>query len=167
MNKPKHSRGAVLIEFTIIFPLLLLMVLGITELGRALYQKNTLTKAVEVGARYMARVNAEGDIIDRSTCVVKATGTYPATWSARLGDAEQLVLDTAQPVLPGLVAADVSFGLDQGLAVSGDEECLVRVSADTGFNPILGPLTLPIINVTFDLTQVRIHAKSEEQYIGE
>ena len=37
-----------------VLPLLLLVVFGITEFGRAYYQYNTLSKAIRNGARYMS-----------------------------------------------------------------------------------------------------------------
>jgi Flp pilus assembly protein TadG len=47
----KHCKGQALVEMAIILPLLLLLVLGIFEFGRAMYIKNTLTNAARAGAR--------------------------------------------------------------------------------------------------------------------
>jgi Flp pilus assembly protein TadG len=41
-------------EFAMVLPLVLLVVFGITEFGRAYYQYNTLSKAIRNGARYMS-----------------------------------------------------------------------------------------------------------------
>lgn len=46
--------GAALIEFAIIVPLLLLLVIGISEFGFAFYHHNILNKSVQDGARYFA-----------------------------------------------------------------------------------------------------------------
>jgi len=46
-----NSAGQALVEMAILLPLLLLMVLGIFEFGRAMYIKNTLTHAARAGAR--------------------------------------------------------------------------------------------------------------------
>ena len=46
--------GQSLLEFAMVLPLLLLIVLGVIEFGRAYYQYNTLSKAVREGARYMS-----------------------------------------------------------------------------------------------------------------
>jgi Flp pilus assembly protein TadG len=43
-----------MVEMVIIAPVLLLLMLGAAELGRALFQYNTLTKAVRDGARYFS-----------------------------------------------------------------------------------------------------------------
>jgi Flp pilus assembly protein TadG len=42
------------VEFAILLPVLLLIVFGITEFGRALYNYNTLVKAARDAARYYA-----------------------------------------------------------------------------------------------------------------
>lgn len=49
-----HDRGAALVEFAIITPLLLLLVFGIIEFGRAYNAQNTLTHAAREGARKYA-----------------------------------------------------------------------------------------------------------------
>lgn len=46
-----HSKGQALVEMAIIIPLLMLLVMGIFEFGRAMYIKNTLTQAARSGAR--------------------------------------------------------------------------------------------------------------------
>jgi hypothetical protein len=43
-----------MVEFTIVLPVLLLLLFGVTEMGRAIVRYNTLTKAVQDGARYAA-----------------------------------------------------------------------------------------------------------------
>ncbi|MDD2335374.1 MAG: TadE/TadG family type IV pilus assembly protein [Geobacteraceae bacterium] len=46
-----NSTGQALVEMAIIIPLLMLLVMGIFEFGRAMYIKNTLTQAARAGAR--------------------------------------------------------------------------------------------------------------------
>jgi len=47
-----HSeRGNAMVEFAIVLPLLLILVFGIIDFGRALYTANNLTAAVREGAR--------------------------------------------------------------------------------------------------------------------
>jgi hypothetical protein len=54
MKKPIQQKGVAAVEFAILLPLLLLIVFGITEFGRALYAYNTLVKATRDAARYYA-----------------------------------------------------------------------------------------------------------------
>lgn len=49
-----HDRGAAMVEFALILPLLLVLVLGITEFGRAYSMKTSLQAAALEGARELA-----------------------------------------------------------------------------------------------------------------
>lgn len=53
-HKFSRDTGAALVEFAIITPLLLLLVFGIIEFGRAYNAQNTLTHAAREGAREYA-----------------------------------------------------------------------------------------------------------------
>lgn len=46
--------GAAIVEFTLIFPLLLLLMFITTEFGRAMYQYGALTKSVREAVRYLS-----------------------------------------------------------------------------------------------------------------
>jgi Flp pilus assembly protein TadG len=50
-TRSMNCTGQALVEMAIILPLLLLLVMGIFEFGRAMYLKNTLTHAARAGAR--------------------------------------------------------------------------------------------------------------------
>ena len=50
----KNNRGQVLVETALILPLLLLLIFGMVDFGRAMYTKNTLTNAARSGARAAA-----------------------------------------------------------------------------------------------------------------
>jgi len=56
----KDQGGQSLIEFALILPILLLVVFGITEFGRAIMTTNILNSAAREGAR-LAAVSATGD----------------------------------------------------------------------------------------------------------
>ena len=78
MGRLKNNRGVSTIEMAIVLIVLLLMVFGITEFGRAFYQYNTLAKAVRDGARYIIKKSdLPGEIANAKNLVVygKTTGT--------------------------------------------------------------------------------------------
>ncbi|WP_048440728.1 TadE/TadG family type IV pilus assembly protein [Caenimonas sp. SL110] len=56
----KRSRGAVAVEFALVVTVLLLLLFGLIELGRAIFKWNSATEATRVGAR-MAAISAVGD----------------------------------------------------------------------------------------------------------
>jgi len=114
----RHQRGLVVVELAIVLPLLVLIMFATAELGRALYQYTTLTKAVESGARYYASdPGISEDTI--KNLVVFASPT-----------------ETDKPVLP-------DFGKG-AVFVEDPENGHITVSADYNFDPIIGKL--PIIN---------------------
>jgi len=49
---PSNHKGQSLIEFALILPLIVLMIAGIFDLGRAFYASITITNAAREGARY-------------------------------------------------------------------------------------------------------------------
>ncbi|WP_045226559.1 TadE/TadG family type IV pilus assembly protein [Methyloterricola oryzae] len=91
-----RQRGIALVEFVIVAPILLLLMLGVTEMGRALYQYNTLSKAVRDGARfYSANVFVDGGAAGKSVSLVRFGNT----------------LASGPPILPGPLPT-VSASLD-------------------------------------------------------
>ena len=52
--------GTQMIEFAIVFPVLLLLFAGTTELGRLFYQYTTLAKGTRAAARYLSTVQNVG-----------------------------------------------------------------------------------------------------------
>jgi Flp pilus assembly protein TadG len=57
----ERERGANLIEAALVLPLLLLLLAGVVDLGRAFYSYVTLTNAVREGARFASRFPYEGN----------------------------------------------------------------------------------------------------------
>lgn len=62
MRAAKAQSGAVLVELALVLLPLLVLVFGITEFGRAVYQYNALTKGVRDGARHLSQY-APGDAV--------------------------------------------------------------------------------------------------------
>lgn len=61
-----HQRGQALVEFSLVIPIFLLLLVGLFDLGRAVFSYNTLTNAAREGAR-MAIVNQDvPTIIERA-----------------------------------------------------------------------------------------------------
>ena len=58
LSKRRFRRGVATVEFSILIVPLLLLLFGVTEYGRAIYQYNTLVKSVRSAARYLSTVQA-------------------------------------------------------------------------------------------------------------
>jgi len=50
----RHGRGQALVEFALVFPLLVFLLLGLVDLGRAVYAFSTVSNAAREGARVAA-----------------------------------------------------------------------------------------------------------------
>ena len=60
-NKYQRSRGQSLIEFALVLPLLLVLILGAMDLGRMFYTKIVLTNTAREGANYLAYFPGDRD----------------------------------------------------------------------------------------------------------
>ncbi len=66
----KDKRGQSLVEFALVLPILLLVLFGITEFGRAIMVTNVLNTASREGAR-LAAVSAVGDSLEVESRVLE------------------------------------------------------------------------------------------------
>jgi len=167
MRLVKKQRGASMVELAVITPLLVIILFGFIEIGRALIQTSTLTKAVITGARYVAR--EPNAVTDTPHCT--EDNTVPTgTWDATIAQATSIVAysdpdgGSTTLTLPGLDASgavDFSVRLQDvgGLFFV----CVVRVTAQTQFLAIFGDSIVPFLN----LGPILLNAVAEERYIGE
>lgn len=93
MPLPRQQRGVALIEFGLTLSVLLGIVFAITEFGRAIYQYDTLAKAVRDATRYLS-TKAPGDLAAIDDAVCMAVYGRPTC--------------TGEPLVPGLTTAMVS-----------------------------------------------------------
>lgn len=159
----KPCAGTAMVELAIILPLLLFLLFGITELGRALYQQNMLTQAVELGGRYMARVDGAVDTDDCSK---------GAKWNSAVIMATNLIIcgvdtgcDDETSVLPNIIFDDPEDSFEvNGEASSSVSACVITVKATADFQSVFGDdlISLP----GFRLGGVTLNAATHERYIG-
>ena len=110
IRNTRNNRGNSVVEFALILPLILLLIFGITEFGRAWMTVNVMHSAVREGARLAAvtapdvsavtaRVNAVCGAANVTTSSVTVTGPAP-------GDPEKKITVTATAdftVIPGTI----------------------------------------------------------------
>lgn len=168
MNKHSSTcRGAAIVEFVIVVPLLLLMVFGITELGRGLYQSNTLIKGIESGVRYMTRANG-AVVLDK---VANTCTAVSGSWGAAETLAKNVVVygrETAgtdqDKIIPGLETSMVTIDSPRYESITSTggeiEACVIRISVAGA------PFSSPILHF-LKIGDITFSAEHEERYIGE
>lgn len=120
MTRFRQQRGVAMIEFGLTISILTVIVFGITEFGRAIYQYNTLAKAARDAVRYLS---------------TKAPGN-----AAALGEAQCLAVYgrpacSGTPLLPGLATSMVS--------ICDASNCIATHQAQ-GSAPVVNLVTLTI-----------------------
>lgn len=136
-----RQRGTVTIEFMVVAPILLLLLLGISEFGHALYQSNTLTKSVRDGARYLSSVANGGS---GGSSVIEAIDATETVNLVVYGN----TAGGGSPVVPGLTASHISLSC-LGCATTGSPDHVV-VRAQWPYQSILGG-SLPTFGFGADL----------------
>lgn len=127
----KKMQGAVAVEFALLLIPLLLLVLGVGEFGRALYQYNTLVKSTRDSVRHLSHLNpASSGYADAKT---------EATCLAVYGN----TACSGATLLPGLTTGMVSINPITATTSAGKVITLVevRISGYT-FNFVLDPRSL-------------------------
>jgi Flp pilus assembly protein TadG len=148
-SRGQREQGIAMVEFTIILPLILLLILGVAELGRAFVRYNALTKAVRDGARYAASyallgttqtVNIDSQLTDQTQKLVVFGNTAGTGLPILQGLAVSQVtlvnsapgeirVDVAYPYQPLFGSALPDFGLGSALSLSFDMQASVVMRA--------------------------------------
>ena len=141
-----RQRGAAIVELTAALPMLLLLLLGMSELGKAFVQYNTLNKLVRDGARYAA-----------AEALLGTTGTVSVTPTIASATRNLVVYGNevgfGSPRLPGLATGQIT--------ISDAGNRMVMVQAAYPYIPITGPVLETFglgpgtpLNVTFTASVV-------------
>ena len=75
MRRRRGEHGQAVVEFTLLFPVVLFLILVISELGVAVYTAITVTSAAREAARFAAVANLVGDTCQAGTVTAKAVST--------------------------------------------------------------------------------------------
>jgi Flp pilus assembly protein TadG len=119
-NSPHRQRGIMSVEFILVAPFMMLLMLGISEFGHALYQYNTLTKSVQDGARYLAANAIAGTTVIIIDSVDMAETQNLVVYGNTAG--------SGTPLLPGLATNQVTVScLGGGTACPGVDHVVVAV----------------------------------------
>jgi hypothetical protein len=101
MNSLRHrlrsERGAELIEFALVFPVLLLVVLGIVDFGFLFQRMEVITNAAREGARMAVLPGYSQSDVQTRVCDYVRTGGVPTTTCGATGN-PVVTIDMAFPI---------------------------------------------------------------------
>lgn len=147
-RRPRDERGAVAVEFALILPVLVLLLLGITTAGVAYSKAISLTNAVREGSRFAATGDSASttwatDSIARIRAVqtddaATETAICVQLWKQGTGEVKVSCSQGNGSISPALATTDANFppvptGLTPGT-------CVVRVLAARNYKVTLGLL---------------------------
>ncbi|MGZ5051780.1 MAG: TadE/TadG family type IV pilus assembly protein [Methylobacter sp.] len=114
----KKQQGSSTVEFAIMLPLLILLVVMVAEFGIMFYRLNAVNKSVQIAARYLSDVSVNYSNNSADKANAKNLAVY--------GN----VAGTGSPIVPNLSLADI--------AISNVGAQHVRVVASYNANLVLG-----------------------------
>jgi Flp pilus assembly protein TadG len=120
MDCSKKEKGAAMVEFAIILPFLLLLIVGVLEIGIILIQDNTLNKSVRDSARYMAtNWNVDGCLKGIAEKVIKdnMNNMFSSTYT------DSQFNDGTDTIVIEQVCIDETTGSTIGSSASTNADC--------------------------------------------
>jgi Flp pilus assembly protein TadG len=126
-----RSRGQALVEFAFVLPILLLLIFGLVDFGRALFTLNTLSQGAREGARW-------GSVQARSATDIDGIEDY--TVSRLVGLDEDLVTVEVTCIRPGDIvlpcAADDTLEVHVETTFSMATPIIAQLMEAIGANPM-------------------------------
>lgn len=148
------QRGLAMVEFAVALPFMLLMLVALTELGRAFFTYSTLTKSVENAARYIAS--------ETLTSVGHADLTASKILAARNLVIYGNVNGNGVTLVEGLNGGDITvactYGTSAGHCSTNNGVAPVTVTAELNFTPVMGSALNRVVGQ--DVFPVRLRASS-------
>jgi Flp pilus assembly protein TadG len=153
----RRQRGAAMVEFAIVLPLLLVIFFGLVETGRALILQHQLLRQTEAAARYLGRAY-QG---------LNADCSIGPNWSSASDVAAALLVYGSEaagstPLIADMESDDVDTAAEQRTVPGFGNACVVTVTASVAYPSIFGD-TIPLLGIA----QPTLQARSEERYVGE
>lgn len=137
---PWRDRGANIVEMAVVLPFLLLLLMGIADIGRAFYTYISLTNAAREGARFAARFpfqGSEGEIAQVVARVQDEPNIAGVSWDETVVTVDGLGGSSGQPVcVTASLELDTFLGSLIGLpSITVRTDAVMRIFGVDGLNP--------------------------------
>lgn len=150
LNRLRRSRGGVAaVEFALVLPLLLLILVAIVEIGRVMSQASAVEKGLRAGAQFAAR-----------SSVLPLTGSADQQFQnlVKWGNVD----GTGSLLVDGWADANATLSINlRNDTVGGNPVTVIRVQASVPYDPLLSGLA-----GFFGLDSFTITTSHEQTYIG-
>jgi Flp pilus assembly protein TadG len=139
----RSERGAELIEFALILPMLLLIMLGIVDFGFMFQRYEVLTNAAREGARIAVLPGYTTEDVEARVCAYVETGGLPLTGACPI------------PSNPVIDVDDVTIAMPAGTALEGKSVSVTFTHSYMFVGPIAG-LFSGTFTTTFPITSTAV-----------
>lgn len=130
INIHKKQQGIAAVEFAIVLPVMLFLMLGTAEFGRVFYQYTTLSKAVQSGARYASKqLLKNSELANLDSAFVKRVQNF-VVYGNEMG--------TGTAVLDGFAATGTNVAISSSVA---NKTITIEAQYNYSFG-VLGDLSL-------------------------
>jgi hypothetical protein len=140
-GRVQDSRGQTLVEFAIVLPIILVILLGTLDFARAVFVYNTLSESARQGARVAIVNQNSADVAATAVAYAPTTGLTDAGVTACFKAPATLLRDCASP------AVDACVPLRPG--------CLAIVTTEIDYQPLtpilaelVGPISLTSTSIS-------------------
>ena len=149
-NKPQFSKAQAMVEFALVLPILMLVIVGLLEVGRAIFIYSGLSSATREGVR---SGSAAGNNLDGNPLYQDCLGIREAAKKAgiflNLQDENILIEYDHGPGSGVFASCADADGLDESVhVVSGDRILIVIEAEYAPMIPLFVPLTPRTINAS-------------------
>lgn len=152
MKMKRNRKGQSLIEFALLLPILLILVMGLFDVGRAVFYYSVLNTAVREGTRYAIVQSYCKYTYDKGACTGGDLDTYPVVCGEENALANTEICDviiTHLFSIPELSTSTIT--IDHIISATNDP--MVSIDIDFIFNPITPGLGL--------INNLNIHVNSQ------
>ena len=132
MRIKRNHHGQSLVEFALILPLLLMLVLGAIDFGRLFYTKIIITNAAREGAYYLVSHTDSANVIADATSAAEAEAQNAGVTSIAVSfnpssgwEANDEVEVTVTGTVPGLLVLGLFDGMTQISTISSSVKMMV------------------------------------------
>ncbi len=153
MRNHKAKSGQTLVEFTLVLPLLFILVMGLFDIGRAVFYYAVINTAAREGTRY-AVVQPNCDYLSNpGDCDGYYLDSYPLNCVNAQSTANQNICDEIQAKLFDITELSNSTITINHSASGTDDATIVSVDIDILFEPVTPGLSL--------MGDLQLHANSQ------